>query len=512
MGRIKAADVAAATAAITVAGVAAEAKKASTQAHKDMPIIPLLTAIQVYFGWGLLIFVGHLRDFFARCFVSRSRPPEGYAPIVSDFEDFYTRRAYGRIHDCWNRPICSAPSAHIRIVERERIATVFPGYTNKVRETGRVVEALNLGSYNYLGFGDADSPTRAPVLEALDKYGISTCSYRSDLGTTPLHTDLEKLVARYIRKPAAMVFGMGFGTNSTALPTLAGPGTLLISDANNHSSIVAGARGSGAKISVFAHNDVKDLERVIRKAIINGQPRTHRPWKRIIIVVEGIYSMEGEYCPLPQIVELKKKYKCYLYVDEAHSIGAVGANGRGVCEHFNVDPADVDVLMGTFTKSFGAVGGYIASSEEVIAYLRKHCTGAVYSASISPPACQQIISAFKIILGEDGTNLGRKKLTAIRENANLFRNSLKAMGFHVLGDEGSPIVPLMLYVPSRIKAFSLEALKRGMACVVVGFPATPLLLSRTRFCISAAHTKEDLEKALVQIKEIGDAIGLRYDA
>jgi len=474
------------------------------------PVIPLLTAIQVYFGWGLLLLMGRIRDFFSHLCVKRAKPPAGYAPIVNDFEDFYTRRAYGRIHDCWNRPICSAPSAYIDIIERERVNGPFNSYTSKLRETGRVVRALNLGSYNYLGFGDADSPTRDAVLESLEQYSVSTCSARPELGTTRLHEELEELVARYVGKEASMIFGMGFGTNATGLPALVGPGSLIISDANNHASIVTGARNSGAKIAVFKHNDMKDLERLIRKSIIEGQPRTRRPWKKILIVVEGIYSMEGEFCPLPEIVALKKKYKCYLYVDEAHSIGAVGPRGRGVCDHFGVDPADVDILMGTFTKSFGAVGGYICASKQVIDHLKRACAGSLYSASISPPACRQIIEAFKIILGEDGTDLGQKKLKAIYDNANFFREQLKERGFHVLGHQGSPIVPLMLYVPSRIKAFSLEALAHGIAVVVVGFPATPLLLSRARFCISAAHTREDLEKALEQIDRIGDVLGLKY--
>mgnify|MGYP001058147471 CR=1 FL=1 len=483
---------------------------APAKVHHTMPVIPLFTAVTVYFGWGLLIFVGHIRDFFRRLFVHTSKTPVGYAPIVSDFEDFYTRRAYGRIHECWNRPINSAPSAHISVIERERIGTVFPGYTLEVRETGRTNDCLNLGSYNYLGFGDNDSPTKPSVLAALDQYSVTTCSSRSDVGTTPLHLQVEEVVARYVGKEAAMVFSMGFGTNSTGLPALMGPGTLLISDELNHASIVVGARSSGAKIAVFKHSDVKDLERVIRKAIVDGQPRSHRPWRRIMIVVEGIYSMEGEMCPLAEIVALKKKYKCSLYVDEAHSIGAVGPTGKGVCEFTGVDPADVDVLMGTFTKSFGSVGGYIAADKHVIDYLRLHCMGSVYSPSISPPACQQIIAAMKIILGEDGTDNGRQRLQAIYDNANYFRDELRNYGFHVLGEAGSPVVPVMLYVPSQIKHFSTESLARNLAVVVVGFPATPLLLSRVRFCISAAHTRKDLEDAIKKIKEVGDVLGLRY--
>ena len=135
---------------------------------------------------------------------------------------------------------------------------------------------------------------------------------------------------------------------------------MIISDSINHNSIVTGARASGAKIKTFPHDDMAAVEKIVRKAIISGQPRTHRPWKKILIIVEGVYSMEGEVCDLAKVVEIKKKYKCYLYLDEAHSIGAVGKSGRGVCEYSGVDTNDIDILMGTFTKSFGAIGGYIA--------------------------------------------------------------------------------------------------------------------------------------------------------
>ncbi len=258
--------------------------------------------------------------------------------------------------------------------------------------------------------------------------------------------------------------------------------------------------------------DVNHLEQVIRRSIIDGQPKTHRPWKKILIMVEGIYSMEGHICPIKEIVAIKKKYKCFLYVDEAHSIGALGQNGRGVCEYAGVDTKDVDILMGTFTKSFGAVGGYVASSKEIIDYLRYSSAGSVYSASISPPAVQQCISAFKIILGEDGTDIGRKKIDQLKINANYFRSKLMEMGCHVLGDFDSPIVPMMLYHPCKIPAFSRQCYERGLAVVVVGFPASPLLLSRTRFCISAGHTKEQLDIALKQIEFVADYLSLKYNS
>jgi len=376
---------------------------------------------------------------------------------VSDFEDFYTRRLYHRIEDGWNRPISSCPASMMTLLLRDRKGYGYPMYL-----TGKTQEVINLGSYNYLGFGDPNSPTKDEVFQALEQYSTSTCSTRVNLGTTMLHAELELLVARFVGKDAAMIYGMGFGTNSTGIPALIGKGGLIISDSNNHSSIAVGARTSGAVIRVFKHNNMASLEAVIRRAIIDGQPKTHRPWKKILIMVEGIYSMEGEICPLADIVAIKKKYGCYLYVDEAHSIGAIGANGRGICEFSGVSPGDVDILMGTFTKSFGAVGGYIASSRETITFLKTSSAGSVYSASISPPAVQQVISAFKIILGEDGTNIGRQKLDALRNNANFFRQKLIEMGCHVLGEWDSPIIPLMLYHPAKITAFSRECLKRGV--------------------------------------------------
>eukprot|EP00245_Coleochaete_scutata_P018190 TRINITY_DN931_c0_g1_i1.p1 TRINITY_DN931_c0_g1~~TRINITY_DN931_c0_g1_i1.p1 ORF type:complete len:259 (+),score=41.84 TRINITY_DN931_c0_g1_i1:69-779(+) len=220
--------------------------------------------------------------------------------------------------------------------------------------------------------------------------------------------------------------------------------------------------------------------------------------------------MEGEVCRLAEIVEIKKKYKAYLYLDEAHSIGALGQTGRGVCELAGVDTADVDIMMGTFTKSFASCGGYIAGSEDLISYLRHTSAGSLYATAMSPPAVEQVISALKVIIGEDGTNRGQQKLNNLRENSNWFRQELRKLGVEVLGDEDSPVMPVMLYNPAKIPAFSRECYKRNVAVVVVGFPATPLLLSRARVCISASHTRADLEHALEVINEVSNLVGLKY--
>ncbi|XP_038986470.1 long chain base biosynthesis protein 2a-like [Phoenix dactylifera] len=243
-------------------------------------------------------------------------------------------------------------------------------------------------------------------------------------------------------------------------------------------------RGSGATVRVFQHNNPSHLEEVLREQIAEGQPRTHRPWKKIIVIVEGIYSMEGELCKLPEIIAVCKKYKnmwnliIYTYLDEAHSIGAVGKSGRGVCELLGVDPADVDIMMGTFTKSFGSCGGYTAASKEIIQYLKYTCPAHLYATSMSPPAVQQVISAIKIILGEDGSNRGAQKLARIRENSNFFRSELQKMGFEVLGDNDSPVMPIMLYNPAKIPAFSRECLRQNVSMTSY---LNSLLCFRTQF-------------------------------
>jgi serine palmitoyltransferase len=325
----------------------------------EMVRLPYTTALTTLFSYGLLFAFGQLRDFFRKLIDwFKAKNVKGYAPICLGLEDFYVRRLYLRIQDCFGRPIASAPDAWFDVVER------YSNDSNKtLKRTSNTTRCLNLGSYNYLGFAAADEYCTPLVIESLKKYSPSTCSVRVDGGTTKLHTELEELVARFVGKPAAILFGMGYVTNSAIIPCLVGKGGLIISDSLNHNSIVNGARGSGATVRVFQHNSPAHLEEVLREQIAGGQPRTHRPWKKIIVIVEGIYSMEGELCKLPEIIAVCKKYKAYTYLDEAHSIGAVGQSGRGVCELLGVDPADVDIMMGTFTKSFGSCGGYIAASK-----------------------------------------------------------------------------------------------------------------------------------------------------
>eukprot|EP00873_Tetraselmis_striata_P041912 jgi/Tetstr1/462176/TSEL_007241.t1 len=468
--------------------------------------------VSLYAGsFACLFLFGHIRDFFRQIFDKWSNRQKtsksGYASIRQDYEDFYTRRLYYRIHDCWNRPIGSAPDRTIKVLERSHVDGLKP-----LQLTGNELECINLGSYNYLGFAASDEFCTPRVINSIREYGWSACSPRSMGGTCQEHAELEASVASFLGKEDSIVLGMGFATNSMILPVLVGPGDLVISDALNHASIVNGVRGSGAKVKVFKHNNAGHLERVLRNSIADGQPRTHRPWKKVLVVVEGIYSMEGEMCNLAAIVEVKKKYKAYLYLDEAHSIGALGQTGRGVCEQLGVDTADIDIMMGTFTKSFGSCGGYVAADTSVIQHLRLHSPGSINASAMSPPACQQVTSALKLMLGEDGSRRGAQKIAQLRLNSNYMRRKLVDMGLAVLGDDDSPVMPVMIYSPGKIAAFSRKCLERRLATVVVGFPATPLLLARCRVCVSAAHTQEDLDKAVEVLDEVTSQCLMKFRA
>eukprot|EP01128_Nolandella_sp_AFSM9_P000925 TRINITY_DN11050_c0_g1_i1.p1 TRINITY_DN11050_c0_g1~~TRINITY_DN11050_c0_g1_i1.p1 ORF type:complete len:483 (+),score=136.75 TRINITY_DN11050_c0_g1_i1:116-1564(+) len=474
----------------------------------DEPDLPWYQVWLTVFSYIIILAFSYGADFWATLTRSSSMfsHRKGYAPIFSDFEAFWTRRVYRRIKDCWDRPVGGVPADWIELNER-----YTPDYGFTFVSTGKKQRCLNLGSYNYLGFsGVENNPTLEKVQESIKQYGLSMTSSRSEVGTTKIHRDIEIRMSKFLGKEDCIIFGQGFSTNHSTLPAILGKGSLIISDSLNHASIVTGARSSSAKVKVFAHNDPKALEAVVRKAVVQGQPRTHLPWTKILIVVEGIYSMEGEICPLKEIIEIKKKYKCYLWVDEAHSIGALGPDGRGVCDHAGVPPEDVDILMGTFTKSYASVGGYVCGSSDLIAALRQSTYATLYSSSLAPGAAQQVLSSIEIIMGDDGTDMGVKKIASLRENSNFFRNGLIERGFQIMGDKNSPVIPLMLYHPSKIAEFSREALKRNIAVVVVGFPATPLLMSRARFCISAGHTRKDLEWALNEISEIGDKLLLKY--
>ncbi|KAI9853684.1 MAG: serine palmitoyltransferase, long chain base subunit [Vezdaea acicularis] len=472
---------------------------------------PYYYLLTTYISYLILIIFGHVRDFFGKRFREEHyrhlKARDGYAPLNSDFDNFYVRRLKMRINDCFARPVTGVPGRYITLIDRKS-----DDHNLHFQLTGTTTETLNVSSYNYLGFAQSEGPCADAVEETIRKNGLSVTSTRSDVGTSDLHVEVEELVAKFVGKESAMVFSMGFGTNATAFPAIVGKGCLIISDELNHASIRFGSRLSGAMIEMFKHNDMNDLEAKLREVISQGQPRTHRPWKKILVVVEGLYSMEGTMCNLPGIVALKRKYKFNLFVDEAHSVGALGPTGRGVCDYFGVDPSEVDILMGTLTKSFGANGGYLAADKAIIDKLRVTNAGSQYSESPAPAVLTQISSALRIIIGELAPGQGEERLQRLAFNSRYLRLGLKRLGFIIYGHDDSPIIPLLLYNVAKIPAFSHEMLRRKISVVVVGYPATPLVSSRARFCVSAAHTKDDLDRVLAACDEIGNVLQLKFSS
>ncbi|GAA5907029.1 hypothetical protein JCM8208_004494 [Rhodotorula glutinis] len=482
--------------------------------------------LHTYLSYALLFVMGHIRDFIGKrlfpASYSHLRPSNGYAPLFSDFDSFYTRRLKLRLEDCFARPVTGVASRTAICLDRTP--------TNHFHDfvfTGETTQALNVSSYNYLGFAQSRGPCADEAEMIVREMGVSLHGARNDVGTSALHIQSERLVAEFLGVEDSMIVSMGFATNSTTLPALMCKGCLIISDELNHSSIRFGARLSGAMVRQYKHNDMDDLENLLRECISQGQPRTHRPWKKILLIVEGLYSMEGTLVDLPRILELKDIYKFYLYVDEAHSVGALGPRGRGVCDYFGLDPRKVDILMGTFTKSFGASGGYIAGSHELISALRLSSHAQNYAEAMSPPILAQIVTSMGSIMGPsavaivpalsklpayvmDGTD-GQDRLRRLAFNARYLSHGLRRLGFIIYGHQDSPIVPCLLFAPAKMGLFSRLMLERHkIIVVVVAYPATPLVSSRVRFCISAAHTKADLDRILRATDEIGDVLGLKF--
>ena len=273
---------------------------------------PYIIYLATYISYLILIIIGHIRDFFGKFFKPKEYADliekDGYAPWYDGFESFYVRRLKIRIDDCFARPIHGAPGRYVKCFNRIRhgkTGYLYDGTSN---------ECLNLSSYNYLGFAQSNGVCTDYALGCVDDYGTSACSPRAISGTTDLHQKCERVIADFVGKEDAIIVSQGYGTNANLFSSIADSKTLVISDELNHASIRFGIRLSGASVKVFKHNDTKDLEKLIRNQIAQGQPKTHRPWKKIIIAVEGLYSMEGNMCNLPEIVEIKDKYLSLIHI------------------------------------------------------------------------------------------------------------------------------------------------------------------------------------------------------
>lgn len=368
-------------------------------------------------------------------------------------------------------------------------AGVYPYFREIVGKQGTEV---NMGGHHVLMFGSnaytgltGDPRVEAAAKAAIDKYGTGCAGSRFLNGTLDLHVRFEKELAEFEGKEEALVFSTGFSVNSGVLANVCGREDYIICDDRNHASIVDGRRLSFATCLKFKHNDMADLEKQLQKC---------RPESIKLIVVDGVFSMEGDLANLPEIVLLKKKYNASIYVDEAHGLGVFGREGRGVCDHFGVTD-DVDIIMGTFSKSLASIGGFVAADFDTINYLRHTCRTYIFSASNSPAATAAAMEALHIIRKEPERMEHLWKVT--RYALRRFREE----GFEI-GETESPIIPL--YVRDVEKTFLVTKLAydNGVFINPVIPPACAPQDTLVRFALMATHTEEQVERGVQALKKI----------
>lgn len=351
-------------------------------------------------------------------------------------------------------------------------------------------KTIMLCSNNYLGLAD-NQTLKDAAIEAIKKYGAGSGSVRPIAGTMEIHLELEKLLAEFKHTEAALYYNSGFTANSGALPALLREGDLVISDELNHGSIIDGLRLSKADRLVYKHSDMADLESKLKES---------KKYKRVLIVTDGVFSMDGDIAPLPSIVKLAKEYDAVTYVDDAHGDGVLGKNGRGVTNHFNLD-GQIDFDMGTFSKAFGTMGGYIATSKVGREYLLNKSRTWLLTGSHAPATVGASIASIKLLMKSDTL------LKKLWENTNYYKKILKELGFD-LGKSETPITPIMTYDSSKAQKMSQRLFEEGVYALPIVFPMVAKDKARIRTMISAEHTKEELDFAIDKIKKIGIELGL----
>ena len=345
-------------------------------------------------------------------------------------------------------------------------------------------KVLMFGSNAYTGLTN-DQRILDAAKAAIDKYGSGCAGSRFLNGTLDLHIQLEKELSEFVGKEDSLCFSTGFSVNQGVIPALLNKDDFIICDDRDHASIVDGRRLAFAKQLHYKHNDMEDLERVLQRL----------PYEAVkLIVVDGVFSMEGDLAKLPEIIELKHKYNCSVMVDEAHGIGVFGRQGRGVCDHFGLT-SEVDLIMGTFSKSLASIGGFIASDSDTINWLRHSCRTYIFSASNTPAATAAAREALHIIQQEP------ERIEALWEVTKYALRRFKEEGFEI-GDTESPIIPL--YVHDVEKTFKVTALafNAGVFINPVIPPACAPQDTLVRFALMATHTKEQVERGVQALKKI----------
>lgn len=340
-------------------------------------------------------------------------------------------------------------------------------------------EVINLSSNNYLGL-TTHPQLKDRAVRAVEEFGVGSGAVRSIAGTMALHMELEEKIAKFKKVEAAVVFQSGFTANAGTVQAILGREDVIVSDELNHASIIDGCRLSRAEIKVFPHKDVEACEQILREI----QDRKCRK----LLITDGVFSMDGDIAPLPELVELAEKYGCIMMIDDAHSSGVLGRNGRGTVDHFNLH-GRVDVQVGTLSKAIGALGGYVCSNRDTIEYLYHRARPFLFSTSHPPSVAATCIAALEVLEQEP------ELIQQLWSNTEFFKEGLKKLGFNT-GMSETPITPVIVGDAALAHQFSRELFQAGVFAQGIGYPTVPHGKARIRTIVTATHTREELSQAL----------------
>ncbi len=370
-----------------------------------------------------------------------------------------------------------------------RIRTISSAQGARLVVDGK--DVLNFCSNNYLGLANHPKLVEA-AREAAAKYGVGPGAVRTIAGTMELHIELEKRLAKFKGAEAVITFQSGFTANLGTIPALVGKEDVIFSDRLNHASIIDGCRLSGARIAAYEHNDPAALE-----AVVKENAGTYR---RALLVTDGVFSMDGDVAPLPELCEVADKYGLMFMVDDAHGEGVLGKGGRGIVDHFGVH-GKVDIEVGTLSKAFGVMGGLVAGDKAIVEWLHQRGRPFLFSSAMTVPDTAACLAAVELL--ESSTEL----VDRLWDNAKYFKAEMKALGFDT-GSSQTPITPIMLGEAPLAQQFSRQLFESGVFATAIGFPTVAKGKARIRVMISAAHDRDDLGQGLEAFAKVGKQLGV----
>ena len=387
-------------------------------------------------------------------------------------------------------PEIGALEARLRGLEQAGLANPFLRANERVRgRTARIggQDVISFTSFDYLGLTGHPDVTRA-AKAAIDRFGCSASASRMVGGNNTLLDDLDRELASFLGTQRATVFPCGYGTNASVFAHLFGAEDLILYDELAHNSIVQGAGASKAGKRPFRHNDHDQLDGLLRDL----RPK----YRRVVVAIEGVYSMDGDYPDLPRFLEVKRRHDAMLYVDEAHSVGTMGPGGRGICDHFGVDPAEGDLWMGTISKALGAGGGYLAGNERLIRYLGYTTPAFVFSTACSPPNVAAALEGLKVIQREPW------RVTRLRERSELFLKLAADCDLDTGSSGDTPVIPVIVGGSNRAILVSQLLLERGINAQPILYPAVRESAARVRFFLTAEHTEDQIVRTVEALAEV----------